>query len=81
MGKELKKELRKELSPPTTVSISKAPLNAGARVNMELRWLHVMNLYKIAVKQIEGRHRNDAWDIYFDVLEWWRETYMDEPVA
>jgi hypothetical protein len=73
--------MRKELSPPNTVSTAKVPLNADARVNMELRWLHVVDLHKFAVKQIEGLHRNDAWDIYFNALEWWRETYMDEPVA
>src|SRR5262249_25632517 len=73
--------MRKQLSPPNTVSTAKCPLNEDEQVNMDLRWLHVVDLHKFAVKQIEGLHRNDAWDIYFNALEWWRETYMDEPVG
>ena len=69
------------LSPPNTVSTAKVPLNADARVNMELRWLDLVNRHKFAVRQIEGLHRIDAWEVYFRLLEKWCQTYMDEPVA
>jgi hypothetical protein len=70
-----------ELSPPNTVSTAKCPLNVDDRVTMDLRWLHLVNLHKFAVQQIESQHRIDAWEVYFNALEKWREKYMDEPVA
>jgi hypothetical protein len=73
--------MRKKLSAPNMVSTAKAPLNEDDRVNMELRWLHLVNRLKFAVQQIEGPHRIDAWEVYFNALEKWRETYMDQPVA
>jgi hypothetical protein len=67
------------LSPPNTVSTAKVPLNADDRVKMELRWMHLLDLHKFAVKQSEGQHRIAGWAFYFEALENWRETYMDEP--
>jgi hypothetical protein len=45
---------------PSCLDLEGSPECGCARVNMELRWLHVVDLHKFAVKQIEGLHRNDA---------------------
>jgi hypothetical protein len=78
--KELRKELRKEFSPPNMVSTAKVPLNLHDRVKMELHWSDLVNRHKFAVQQIEGLHPIDAWEVYFNALEKWREAYMDQPV-